>query len=228
MNRIRILAWAPSVTFAALSIYFATAATPQTTTEGQTKVIVTAMTAFLNSLSPSQREKVQFPFTPQKTATAARFARSNTGRGPGGGGGARGGTGAPGGPPAGGRQGVGGGPGIGPGGGFIGEQYGQAVWSNFPVSDVPRPGLTLGSLSTAQRDAAMHMIRVLLNSKGYEKVLEIMGSDQALSDSGTPFSSGIASYTVGIFGQPSLTSPWMLQYGGHHLALNITIAGSAA
>jgi polyribonucleotide nucleotidyltransferase len=88
--------------------------------------------------------------------------------------------------------------------------------------------LTLGSLSTAQRDAAMHMIRVLLNSKGYEKVLEIMGSDQALSDSGTPFSSGIASYTVGIFGQPSLTSPWMLQYGGHHLALNITIAGSAA
>jgi hypothetical protein len=28
-----------------------------------------------------------------------------------------------------------------------------------------------------------------------------MGSDQALSDSGTPFSSGVDSYTVGIFGQ---------------------------
>ena len=68
---------------------------------------------------------------------------------------------------------------------------GKAVWSNFPVSDVPRPGLTLGSLSSAQRDAAMHLLQVVLSPKGYQKVLEIMGSDQALSDSGTPFSSGI-------------------------------------
>jgi hypothetical protein len=42
-------------------------------------------------------------------------------------------------------------------GGFAGEQYGQAIWSNFPVSDVPRPGLRLGNLSPAQRDAAMHL-----------------------------------------------------------------------
>ena len=27
---------------------------------------------------------------------------------------------------------------------FTGEQYGDAMWSNFPVSDVPRPGLRLG------------------------------------------------------------------------------------
>jgi hypothetical protein len=67
-------------------------------------------------------------------------------------------------------------------------------------------------------------LQVVLSSKGYQKVLETMGSDQALSDAGTPFSSGVDSYTIGIFGQPSLTSPWMLQYGGHHLALNITIA----
>jgi hypothetical protein len=26
-------------------------------------------------------------------------------------------------------------------------------------------------------------------------------------------------------GKPSLTEPWMIQFGGHHLALNITIAG---
>jgi hypothetical protein len=42
------------------------------------------------------------------------------------------------------------------------------VWSNFPVGDVPRPCLTLGSLSTAQRDAAMHMMQVLLSPKGYQ------------------------------------------------------------
>ena len=108
--------------------------------------------------------------------------------------------------------------------GFIGEQYGYAIWSNFPVSDVPRPGLTLGSLSTTQRDAALHMLQVLLSPTGYQKVLEIMGADQALSEQGNPFAAGIATFTVGVFGHPSVATPWMLQYGGHHLALNITIA----
>ena len=32
-------------------------------------------------------------------------------------------------------------------------------------------------------------------------------------------------YYISILGTPSEKSPWMLQYGGHHLALNITIAG---
>lgn len=32
-------------------------------------------------------------------------------------------------------------------------------------------------------------------------------------------------YYISILGTPSETSPWMLQFGGHHLALNITIAG---
>ena len=100
----------------------------------QTQAIVTATTAFLNSLSADQRQKVQFPFTPQKRATAAKFAR----------------TGGP------------GGPGMGAAGGFIGEQYGQAVWSNFPVTDVPRPGLRLGSLTTAQRNGAMHLLQIAL------------------------------------------------------------------
>ena len=52
-----------------------------------------------------------------------------------------------------------------------------------------------------------------------------MGSDQALSDTGTPYCSGIACYTIGIFGTPRATKPWMLEFGGHHLALNITIVG---
>ncbi len=203
----------------------------------QTQAIITATTAFLNSLSADQRQKVQFPFTPQKTATAARFARTGGPGGPGGPGrggpmqgpGARPST--PGQqngqhPPGGEGPGRGpGGPGMGPGGGFIGEQYGQAVWSNYPVSDVPRPGLRLGNLSAAQREAAMHLLQVALSAKGYRKVLDIMGADQALSDSGTPYCSGTACYTIGIFGEPSSTKPWMLEFGGHHLGLNLAMAG---
>ena len=32
-------------------------------------------------------------------------------------------------------------------------------------------------------------------------------------------------YFISFLGTPSTTQPWMLQFGGHHLALNITIAG---
>jgi hypothetical protein len=37
---------------------------------------------------------------------------------------------------------------------------------------------------------------------------------------------GSSLYYISFLGKPSTTSPWMLQFGGHHLALNITIAGS--
>ena len=33
-------------------------------------------------------------------------------------------------------------------------------------------------------------------------------------------------YFISILGKPSETTPWMLQFGGHHLALNITVAGA--
>jgi hypothetical protein len=166
------------------------AAVEKKTNNAEMQATVAAASDFLNSLGPAQREKVQFPLTSQKTATAAKFKGGMNGRMT-----------------------------------FVGEKYGQAVWSNFPVSDVPRPGLTLGSLNAAQRHAAMQVLQVLLSPKGYQKVLDIMGSDQALSESGTPFSSGAAYYTIGIFGTPSARTPWMLQFGGHHLALNITMWG---
>lgn len=108
---------------------------------------------------------------------------------------------------------------------MIGEQYGKAVWSNYPVSDVPRPGLRLGSLNEKQHAAAMALLRVLLSDRGYRKMQDIMGSDQALADSGTPYASGRAAYTLAIFGKPGVTDLWMVQFGGHHLALNVTMLG---
>jgi Protein of unknown function (DUF3500) len=108
---------------------------------------------------------------------------------------------------------------------FVGEQYGQSVWSNYPVSDVPRPGVALGELSPVQRDAAMKLLQTALSAKGYQKVIDIMGADQVLANGGTNYASGTAYYTLGIFGTPSDKTPWMLQFGGHHLGLNITLNG---
>ncbi len=221
----------------------------------QTSAVVDATEALLRSLSADQRQKIQFSFTPQQLGVIAPFHRPSDGgvapgapaagqagpggpggpgRGPGGPGEQNrppgGGPGGPGGGPGGGPRGPGGGPrgggGMGPAGGFIGEQYGQAVWSNYPVSDVLRPGLRLGTLTSSQRTAAMHLLQTVLSPMGYQKVLDIMGSDQALTDAGTNFASGEAVYTIGIFGEPSAAKPWMLEFGGHHLGLNIVIDGA--
>jgi len=39
---------------------------------------------------------------------------------------------------------------------------------------------------------------------------------------------GMDQYYLAFIGTPSTTSPWMLQFGGHHLAINLTLAGSQA
>ncbi len=191
----------------------------------QTDTIVQAATTFLNSLNQEQKTKVLFVFDRPKAATAAKFPH----------------TGSPGGPPNGkdnkpdmpphdDARPKGNPPRGGPANGrmpdFVGEQYGKAVWSNYPVSDVPRPGVQLGSLSSSQREAAMHLLQVLLSDMGYEKIMEIMGSDQALADGGTNFASGKDRYTLAIFGTPDPLKPWMIEFGGHHLGLNVVIAGA--
>ena len=35
-------------------------------------------------------------------------------------------------------------------------------------------------------------------------------------------------YYIALFGSPSPTTPWMLQFGGHHLAINVTVVGQSS
>ena len=50
------------------------------------------------------------------------------------------------------------------------------------------------------------------------------GSPGGRPPSGDLFGSDL--YFISFLGTPSATEPWMLQFGGHHLALNVTVAGS--
>jgi hypothetical protein len=74
--------------------------------------------------------------------------------------------------------------------------------------------------------AAMHLLQTVLSPMGHYEMQEIMGSDQALADAGTNFSSGEAVYTIAIFGKPSIDTSWMIEFGGHHLGLNVVIAAN--
>jgi Protein of unknown function (DUF3500) len=103
----------------------------------------------------------------------------------------------------------------------------RARWSNLPTTMVRRGGLSMGELSPAQRSAALALLTSALSRRGFDKVQEIVEADEVLkvSQGNNPLF-GKDLYYMSILGTPSETTPWMVQFGGHHLGLNITIAGA--
>ncbi len=129
----------------------------------------------------------------------------------------------------------------------------RARWSNLPTSIVQRGGMNMKEMDSAQRNAAMALVSSALSPRGFEKVRQIMEGDEVLKTNegnrppgarggggppggrkgGGPPGGRVGGdamfgkdlYYISILGTPSEKSPWMLQFGGHHLALNITIAG---
>lgn len=108
-------------------------------------------------------------------------------------------------------------------------------WSNLPVSMVARNGIKLGDLTPAQRALVMTLMSTALSPNGYRKITEIMKGDETLKTNqggrggrggGPMFGEDL--YFLAFFGTPSTTTPWMLQFGGHHLAINLTLAGSTS
>ena len=99
-------------------------------------------------------------------------------------------------------------------------------WSNLPTGFVKRAGLSMRELNATQRSAALSLVSSVLSKRGFEKVQQIMQADGVLKhNEGNNPMFGEDLYYISILGTPSPAEPWILQFGGHHLALNITIAG---
>jgi hypothetical protein len=106
------------------------------------------------------------------------------------------------------------------------DQKQRANWSNLPVTFVPRAGISLKDMNAAQRSAALALVSSALSQRGFEKVQQIIEGDEVLKlKEGNNPMFGKDLYYISILGKPSEKDPWMLQFGGHHLALNIIIAG---
>jgi len=113
----------------------------------------------------------------------------------------------------------------------------RKVWSNLPtgvtmqVGANERNGLKLGAMSAAQQDAALALVAATLSRSGFQKVMNIVNADQQLEVTSAPQRGagnrvrfGRDEYYLAILGAPSADGRWMLQFGGHHLAVNVTVA----
>ena len=103
----------------------------------------------------------------------------------------------------------------------------RAQWSNLPITIVPRSGIKFAEMTPAQRTAAMNLLSTVLSKRGFEKVQQIVNADELLrvnERSNAMFGKDL--YFFSFLGTPSEKTPWMLQFGGHHLGLNITVVGT--
>jgi hypothetical protein len=100
-------------------------------------------------------------------------------------------------------------------------------WSNFPPAGFKRAGLMWGNLSAAQQNAWLAIMQATLSTEGYNRVnAEWSADDALLAQEGTGGGFGRNNYYIALIGAPSETDPWQWQWGGHHVTVNATIAGS--
>ncbi len=107
------------------------------------------------------------------------------------------------------------------------EDSKRANWSNLPPGSVrfERNGVRIGDLDLEQTDALHHFLAVALSPAGYAVVTGIVRAEDALAESRGGSSSRFSAdnYWLAFFGEPSDQAPWGWQFGGHHLAVNVTV-----
>lgn len=111
------------------------------------------------------------------------------------------------------------------------DNQSRQTWSNFPAAQVPRKGVALSTLSDAAKTAALAVVKTMLSEQGYSQVEAIQKADDWLnqnSASGTDSFGADTDYYIAVYGTPSTTDPFMVQFGGHHLARNYTYKGTTA
>ena len=104
----------------------------------------------------------------------------------------------------------------------------RQTWSNFPSTAVPREGIVMSDLTADQQKAADAVLQVALSPSGAEQDVNIRKSDDYLNSLGGQGADGFGSlkdYYIAVYGTPSATEPFMIQFGGHHLARNLTYNG---
>ncbi len=101
-------------------------------------------------------------------------------------------------------------------------------WTNVPTK-ADDGGIRLGDLTKTQLESACAFLSTVLSENGYLMARNIMLADDLLlrneKQAKRRGGFGSANYWIAIFGTPSESEPWGVQWDGHHVAVNLTIVG---
>ncbi len=118
----------------------------------------------------------------------------------------------------------------------------RVKWTNLPLGLAPRPGIRYGDLSESSKIHLHHILTTLLSSQGYLKSTSIMQLDEFLLDIYEvsyqkkeidekmigflrDLKWAYGNYYFTVWGKPEKGGVWGLKLEGHHLSLNLTVAG---
>lgn len=100
-------------------------------------------------------------------------------------------------------------------------------WSNLPAGILrfDRNGIRIGDLNEEQRTALHDFLATAMSPYGYETVTAVVAAEGVLEASSRARRLGWSAdnYWLAFFGEPSAANPWRWQFGGHHLALNMSV-----
>lgn len=94
----------------------------------------------------------------------------------------------------------------------------------------PREGLPIGAMDAVQRTAAIGIVRASLSERGAREVEAVMALESVLGE--LERAEGRAGserrdpelYWFAVFGDPGDGGPWSWRVGGHHIAIQLTLA----
>lgn len=118
----------------------------------------------------------------------------------------------------------------------------RTKWTNLPLGLAPRAGLGYGALSEQSKIAFHRVLSSIFSSRGYLKTFSIMQVDDILhelfeiqfqqgkiNESSMQFIRKLnwdyGNYYVAIAGNPETEEAWGLKFEGHHISVNLTVAG---
>ena len=102
----------------------------------------------------------------------------------------------------------------------------RTEWSNLPARFVTRAGVSVGELSDHQRRLLFEFLASSLGEAGYRRVADAMAAEAFLSADGLRawFAKWAPqNYWISFYGAPSEVGRWGWRFGGHHLALNLSV-----
>lgn len=78
-------------------------------------------------------------------------------------------------------------------------------------------------MKPATQAAWLDLMKVSLSAEGYTRVMAQFNADEVVFKTEGQAGFGIDYFYVALIGTPAASGPWMSQFGGHHVTVNVTL-----